>query len=374
MNTKVIEFIRSKDFKLIKEIGQGGTGRTVLLKDDIIDEVFVCKKYAPFHEEYKESLFKFFVDEIKILHKLYHKNIVRVFNYYLYPEQTTGYILMEYIKGTDISTFVVQNPHLINDLFIQTINGFKYLEDNNILHRDIRSQNILVSEEGFLKIIDFGFGKQVKFEEDFDKSISLNWQYSPPADFDSKFYDFRTEIYFVGKLFEEIIKNNKIENFSYMDILGEMVKNNFEERIQTFALIERKILSSENIEIDFTEEEKNIYRDFADNIVSIFSKIESNSNYKTDIDKIVNELGNVYQNSILEEFIQNTNSIARCFVEGNYYYRKIEFSLLSLKNFIKFLRSLSFDRKRIVLNNLWQRLDSINRYTENDNVNDDLPF
>ena len=45
MQGKLIEFIRQKDYKFIEEIGQGGTGRTVLLEDEIINERFVCKKY-----------------------------------------------------------------------------------------------------------------------------------------------------------------------------------------------------------------------------------------------------------------------------------------------------------------------------------------
>ena len=188
MNKKIIEFIRTKDYKFIKNIGQGGTGKTVLLKDEIIDETFVCKKYSPYYEEHKDLFFKNFVDEIKILHNIYHKNIVRVFNYYLYPEKTTGYILMEFIDGDDIKNFAFNNPHLINDLFQQTIGGFNYLEQNKILHRDIRPENILVSDEGVVKIIDFGFGKRINYTEDFDKSITLNWRFFPPDDFNNKFY------------------------------------------------------------------------------------------------------------------------------------------------------------------------------------------
>ncbi len=156
MKNQIVEFIRTKDFKYIKQIGQGGTGKTVLLKDEIIDEDFVCKKYLPYYEEHKDLFYKNFVEEIKILHKLYHRNVVRVFNYYLYPEKKTGYILMEYILGENIEVFIQENPHLINDIFLQTVNGFRYLEENGILHRDIRPDNILINENGEVKIIDFG--------------------------------------------------------------------------------------------------------------------------------------------------------------------------------------------------------------------------
>jgi serine/threonine protein kinase len=85
-----IEFLRKKNYIFQEDIGQGGTGKTILIKDELIDDVFVCKKYSPFYPEDKETYFGYFIDEIKLLHKVYHKNIVRVFNYYLYPEQVTG--------------------------------------------------------------------------------------------------------------------------------------------------------------------------------------------------------------------------------------------------------------------------------------------
>lgn len=372
MDKNIIEFIRAKDFRFINQIGQGGTGKTVLLKDEIIDEIFVCKKYSPYYEEHKELFFKNFVDEIKILHKIYHKNIVRVFNYYLYPEQKTGYILMEYIDGENIKKFAKKNPHLINDLFEQTISGFNYLEHNQILHRDIRPDNVLVSKNGIVKIIDFGFGKKIKYENDFDKSITLNWQFEPPKDFDSKFYDFRTEVYFIGKLFEEILRENEIDDFTYKAVLSEMIKLDFNDRISSFSLVERNILSNENAVIDFSYEEKETYKRFASSLTSIFSKIKQDSSYNTDIDNIITELEEIYRNSILEDYIQNPNSIARCFVNGSYkYFKRVEFSLYNLKSFIKLIKSVSADKKRIVINNLWQRLDSIERFTD---YNSDLPF
>jgi serine/threonine-protein kinase len=283
----------------------------------------------------------------------------------------TGYILMEFINGENLKEFIKKNPHLLNDIFIQTIRGFNYLEQCNILHRDIRPENILVSQDGIVKIIDFGFGKKIKFEDDFDKSITLNWRFSPPNDFQNKIYNFKTEIYFVGKLFEEIIKENLIENFAFSSILNEMTNTDFNQRIKSFSLIERSILSDENIGIEFSDENKKIYQRFASGLTSIFSKIEQDSEYITDIDKIVSGLEEVYRNSILEDHVQNPNSISRCFVNGAYYFKSPEFELNVLRDFIKFINSVSIDKKRIIVNNLWQRLDSIKRYRDE---SDDLPF
>lgn len=58
----VIKFIRQKNYIDLGPIGQGGLGKTILIKDGIIDEVFVCKKYAPVYEEVISEYFDYFVD------------------------------------------------------------------------------------------------------------------------------------------------------------------------------------------------------------------------------------------------------------------------------------------------------------------------
>jgi eukaryotic-like serine/threonine-protein kinase len=180
---RLVEFLRKRDYMLIKELGQGACGRTVLLRDDVIGEYFVCKKYSPFYEADHKDLFENFVREIKLLHAIYHQNVVRVFNYHLYPEKFAGYILMEYILGEDIEVYSRNNPEKINEIFGQAVAGFAHLETNHILHRDIRPMNIMVRDDGVVKIIDLGFGKKVQEPFDFDKSISLNWWCEPPKEF-----------------------------------------------------------------------------------------------------------------------------------------------------------------------------------------------
>jgi serine/threonine-protein kinase len=57
MEEKIIEFLPPKYFRFIKDIGQGGTGKTVLLEDEIISESFICKKYSPFNPELGDTFF-----------------------------------------------------------------------------------------------------------------------------------------------------------------------------------------------------------------------------------------------------------------------------------------------------------------------------
>lgn len=75
----VVTFFREKDYIMVNNnLGSGAFGKTVVIRDSFIDELFVAKKYEPIIEDqiFKEKFFKSFLDEIKILFKLNHKNIV----------------------------------------------------------------------------------------------------------------------------------------------------------------------------------------------------------------------------------------------------------------------------------------------------------
>lgn len=367
-----IEFVRAKDYKFIEDVGQGGTGKTVLLKDEIINEFFICKKYSPFNSNVGDKYFKNFIDEIKILHALYHRNVVRIFNYYLYPEKKTGYIIMEHIKGIHIDKFVKSNLEKLESIFNQTIEGFKYLEENKILHRDIRPENILISVDNIVKIIDFGFGKKIEFNEDDPNSISLNWRFSIPKEFEFKIYNSTTEVYFLGKLFEEILSENKVENFRYSQLIKEMTLQDPSKRISSFFDVSKKI-SGEISSKDFTTAQKNIYLGFAVNLESIFNKLNKNIEYITDIDMVVMKLENLYINSMLERYIQVPLYIARCFVKGQFYYNSPrDIKVETILKFNQLLKSSSNEKRIIIMNNLWQRLDKIERFE--DKPEDDLPF
>lgn len=375
MSNKIIKFLRKKDFLFLKELGQGACGKTVLLYDDVINEKFVCKKYDPHYEEHKESLFKNFIQEIKLLHLLNHKNIVRVFNYYIYQEHLTGYILMEYIEGSDIEDYLERNPENINEIFLQTIEGFSYLESNNILHRDIRPFNIMVTEENTVKIIDFGFGKEIIEKNDFDKSITLNWWCEPPPEFKNDIYDFTTEVYFVGKLFEKIIREKGIESFKYKGVLNSMCNSSYDERAESFFEVKKNILSDKFIEIKFNDDEKQGYRDFSGAVFGSISKIKHGARYYDDIDKIQSNLEELYKSVMLEEYVSDNSLIVKYFINGSYYTnRNYHIPVEMIKYFIELMRSCSKEKKNIILSNIHTKLDVLERYFDQTDFDEDIPF
>lgn len=375
MRNNIIKFLKSKDFKFIEELGRGACGKTIKLFDETINEIFVCKKYEPYTDNLKSELFLNFLQEIKLLYMLNHKNIVRVFNYYVYPEHMTGYILMEYVEGQDIETYLSKNPQKINDIFNQCISGFSHLEKCKILHRDIRPMNILVSNDGDLKIIDFGFGKRITQENDFDKSITLNWWCEPPHDFKDKKYDFKTEVYFVGKLFEKTIRDKDIETFKYLGLLTKMCATSPLDRIESFSAISRALSEEKFFEIEFNDYELEVYRNFSKSLGNVVNKIEHDCKYIDDSEAIQKKLEDCYRSIMLEEYVPSNNVIKRCFLNGTYYFsKKTYFQVSEIKAFIELLRSCSRDKKNIIIDNIFSRLDSIDRYSDQNLSNDDIPF
>ncbi len=372
-NGDIVAFLRKRDYTIVRELGQGACGKTVLLHDPQIDQHFVCKKYVPYLESERHDLFQNFVREIKLLHQVHHENIVRVFNYYLYPDQLAGYILMEFVDGVEIDEFVAARPELLNETFLQAIRGFSHLERSGILHRDIRSGNLMVRTDGVLKIIDLGFGKRVETSGDFDKSISLNWWCETPDEFHSFKYDFKTEVYFVGKLFEALIYDKDINHFKYKDVLRQMCSRAPSERIGSFAEIERSVEKDLFLAIDFTDDEVSAYRSFANALFRQLVTIESSTKYTTDIPRIISQLNDAYRNCMLDAEVPDAAVVLRCFIVGVYRYMKAGLHVWVVRDFLILFKGSTEEKRRIILGNLHGKLDAVQRYT--DEPDDyDIPF
>lgn len=374
-NDDVVTFVRTRDYKLVRELGSGACGTTVLLHDSDIDAHFVCKKYTPHSEGVRAELFAHFVKEVRLLHNVYHENLVRVYNHYLYPTRLTGYILMEYIEGLEIDDFVARNPDKVSDLFLQALQGFAYLERQGILHRDVRPGNLMVRSDGVLKIIDLGFGKHVETAGDFAKSISLNWWCEPPIDFDGNVYNFSTEVYFVGKLFDGLIRDHNIEGFAFPRILADMCKRDPSRRPTGFLEIATQIRSDQFPQLDFTDAELAAYRAFAEAVSKHITKLHEGAKFVDDPGKIIKDLGTVYRGMLLEQNVPDAATVTRCFVSGIYYYVKQGMPVAVVRDFLHLLRAASPEKARVIIANLNTRLAAIPRYSPTPpGSEDDVPF
>ena len=369
-NGDIVRLLRHRDYKYVRHLGYGACGETVLLRDDEIDEQFVCKKYCP-SSGAQGDLFRRFRQEIKILHKLFHPNVVRLYDYFLYPDRHAGFIAMEFVEGLAIDKYLHQFPNELESIFLQLVRGFRHMASHNILHRDIRNENILVQNNGLLKIIDLGFGKVIHNGSDFDKSINLNWQCPVPLEFKEKKYDFSTEVYFVGNLFERILAEIDDDSFRYRGLISCMC-----QRDPSFSAVFNEISNYESIEQRFAISERDIeiYRQFSDAIAERVDRVHRSAKYRTNCQDVQSRLDALSEKTILETHV-SINLIASCFVDGGYYYygqNRVPSTVLH--NFVRLFGSCEKIRQRVILSNLHTRLDSIPRYDEPPKVDDEVPF
>lgn len=374
---ELVNFRSNKWLKYVKALGNGGTGKTLLFKDEKMDMYFALKRYSYTNEDYRQEYYERFINEIKMLMRVYHPNIARAYDYYLYPSVMTGYLQMEFIDGTSINNFFSNNENYIylEKIFLQAINTFEYLEKNNILHRDIRPQNLLIDNNNNLKLIDFGFGKEFtpRDKEKEGKSVVLNWPISEfPEELNEgqKFYDESTEIFFLGKLFEHIIKDNNLKTtFKYMPILNEMIQVRREERYSSFCDINNDISMKNFNKSILTEENKKIYNNFAD---CIYSKIDTLKERikKKEVNSILEGLEKTLNDNLFEEYIQNNLELISCFTnEVKKYNKSNDIVRVKVQDFYDLLKSLSFDKQQVIIDNLYNKLSNINI-----EYDDDLPF
>lgn len=376
----IIEFIKKKDYLLINDnLGSGSFGKTVLLKDESIDELFVCKKYSPQSTSNKEQFYDSFKKEIKIMYKLNHQNIVRIYNYYLYDEMNTGYIIMEYIQGDTIDKAFEQYSkgeiYLdVNDIFIQMINAFVCLENNNIIHRDLRFSNIMIDLGGFVKIIDFGLGKVFNSNEvskdSLNKIINRYGMEKIPNEMQQGKYTSKTDMFCLAELFNRLLKTYKIKEFKYQNILNKMMESDAENRYSSFLEILNLLNNRQFQMLDISYEDKQTYLNFTNSLISALSCYTEDFKMEEDIEKILKSLNDVLIENCFEDTIVNNANLIRVFVKCGYkYYGKTKIETKNIKKFYEWLLNKDDNFRKIILNNLKAKLATVK--TE---IEDYLPF
>ena len=159
-------------YKILKKLGEGGMG-VVYLAEDINLERKVAIKFLPHQTIANSEEKERFKIEAKAAASLNHPNIATIHSIEEFDD-TRGnrqiFIVMEYIKGKELKDIINHNhagtayiqPMLIDDITnyaIQIAEGLEAAHKKGIIHRDIKSSNIMITDEGKAKIMDFGLAK-----------------------------------------------------------------------------------------------------------------------------------------------------------------------------------------------------------------------
>lgn len=373
-NGDVIPFVKQKDYIMVNnDLGGGSFGKTVLLQDPFIDELFVAKKYEPEYDGIKEQFYKNFLDEIKILYKLNHRNIVRIYNYYAYENIYSGYILMEYIDGENIGDFISDyfDPFAettLDDVFLQLIDAFCYIEAHGIIHRDIREGNILVDKSGTVKVIDFGIGKIASRVDggDADSLVAdINRAASDtlPQEYYDGIYTSLTDMFYLAELFGRLIDNAGScdrTDFSYNDILNKMMEKRPENRFESFAAIREAIGKHDFLHMQISDEDREIYQDFTNLVYESLTSYMVEPRFNTDCAIFISRLEKALMTNLFETVIQKNADVIGSVVDCGYRYNnRVNIPNETVRKFLDWFRASTPQSQALVLNNFIAKISDI---------------
>ncbi len=158
-----------KHYRIIEKLGQGGMG-VVYKAEDLLLKRIVALKFLPPHITASETELSRFKQEAQAAAALNHPNITQI--YAIEETDESMFIAMEYLEGKELKDIIeMRNEHLQKQTSIiftieevtkyaaQIAEGLKAAHKKGITHRDIKSSNIMITEEGTVKILDFGLAK-----------------------------------------------------------------------------------------------------------------------------------------------------------------------------------------------------------------------
>ena len=194
-------------YKIKSHLGTGGMA-TVYLAQDLILERLVAVKVLRFDFHTNQDAMRRFQREAQSATQLVHPNIVGVYD--VGEEQGTHYIVMEYVKGTDLKEYIRQRgplpPREAVRIMTQIVSAISVAHQNRIIHRDIKPQNILIDEEGNVKITDFGIAIALS-ETSLTQTNTLlgSVHYLSPEQARGGMATIRSDIYALGIVLYELL-------------------------------------------------------------------------------------------------------------------------------------------------------------------------
>jgi serine/threonine protein kinase len=168
-------------FTIDRQIGCGGFGITYLVRDIYLERVVVIKECFPdavclrfgsqvkvnsprFEEQHLKSV-QMFMREARSIAKLRHPNIVSV--HQVFEENETAYMVLDLIHGRDLMDIIVDDddsallsPDQIREIVVKMLDAMDVVHSNDLLHRDISPDNILLDKWGSPTLIDFGAARE----------------------------------------------------------------------------------------------------------------------------------------------------------------------------------------------------------------------
>ena len=194
-------------YEILEKVGEGGMSEVFKAKCHKLNRyvaIKILKKQFANNEEISQK----FKKEATAIATLSDANIVNILD--VGTQEGIDYIIMEYISGKTLKDLINSNGKLpyttaIN-IALQIAKALDCAHRNNVIHRDIKPQNILVTESGEIKVTDFGIAKSADSQTITNTtSVIGSAHYLSPEQARGTYIDFRTDIYSLGIVLYEMV-------------------------------------------------------------------------------------------------------------------------------------------------------------------------
>ena len=194
-------------YQIIRTIGEGGMANVYLAHDTILDrEVAVKILRGDLADD--EKFVRRFQREAISASSLSHPNIVEMYD--VGEDDGQYYIVMEYVEGKTLKSLVKRRGKLtlteVVDIMLQLTSAVACAHDSYIIHRDIKPQNVLIKDDGTVKITDFGIAMALNSNElTQTNSVMGSVHYLPPEQANGSGATIKSDIYSLGILMFELL-------------------------------------------------------------------------------------------------------------------------------------------------------------------------
>ena len=194
-------------YKIIRSIGEGGMANVYLAYDTILErEVAVKILRGDLADD--EKFVRRFQREANAASSLKHPNIVEMYD--VGEDDGKYFIVMEYINGKTLKSLVKKRGALtleeVMDIMLQLTSAVACAHDSYIIHRDIKPQNVMILEDGRVKITDFGIAMALNSNElTQTNSVMGSVHYLPPEQANGSGSTIKSDIYSLGILMFELL-------------------------------------------------------------------------------------------------------------------------------------------------------------------------
>ncbi|WP_143315400.1 Stk1 family PASTA domain-containing Ser/Thr kinase [Clostridium sp. HBUAS56017] len=194
-------------YELIEKIGEGGMGIVYKAKCNTLNRYVAIKVLKPYLNNQVEIIARF-KKEAHSIASLSHPNIVGIYD--IGSENNINFLVMEYINGKSLDKIIRENNKLSTskalDIASQIAEALDFAHSNKIIHRDIKPDNILITEDNTAKLTDFGIAKVANSMTITNSdNIVGSVHYFSPEQAKGNFIDSRTDIYALGSVLYKMV-------------------------------------------------------------------------------------------------------------------------------------------------------------------------